>query len=147
MANGYWFKSGQFKIQEGEEEETNPGCYGKSLAEWISGEFSGLGYHTQVIAEDWGWCVMCTRGEYLLWIGCGSMFTDDIAAGSPENPPDANEITWYVFTMIEVPFFMVKSLLKKWTGRLDLKTPLEKLKAELDSVLASNKNLAFCDEP
>ena len=26
----------------------------------------------QVLAEDWGWCIVLARRPYLLWIGCGN---------------------------------------------------------------------------
>ena len=106
--NKYWFKSSQFKLQENEEEFTNPGCFGKSLAEWISKKLSLLGYDTEVIPEDWGWCVMCQRGDYLLWVGCGNILIDNILDSSLDNPPDEDEIIWHVFIELEFLFTCLK---------------------------------------
>ena len=35
MEQGYWFKSDLFQIQQSEDEETNPGCYGRALGNWF----------------------------------------------------------------------------------------------------------------
>jgi hypothetical protein len=32
---GYWFKSSKFQVEPGEDEETNPGLYGRQLARWL----------------------------------------------------------------------------------------------------------------
>jgi hypothetical protein len=147
MENGFWFKSNQFKLQQGEEEQTNVGCFGKSLAEWLSIELSKAGYKTDVIPEDWGWCVMCESSEFLLWIGCSSMNYDNDDGNGKEIALDVNTIIWHVFTEIEVPFFMLKSQMKKWVGRLDLASPINKLNQEVKSILKSNNAICFCDEP
>jgi hypothetical protein len=31
-----WFKSEKFEIEDGEEAETNPFCFGRQLAAWLS---------------------------------------------------------------------------------------------------------------
>lgn len=147
LKNEYWFTSTQFHLQEGEEDSTNPGCFGKSLAEWLATELKAIGYTTEVIAEDWGWCVMCVRGEYLLWVGCGNVLSDAILASTLDSPPKEHEIVWHVFTELEVPFFMVKSNLKKLFGLLDIKAPLAKLRSDVDKILSCNELLSFCDEP
>jgi hypothetical protein len=53
------FRSDLFQVDPREDEETNPFCYGRELAEWVHIKFQALGYEAEpVIAEDWGWCVM-----------------------------------------------------------------------------------------
>ena len=117
MKSGYWFKSALFEIEPNEDEETNPGCYGKLLAFWLSEEFAKLGYETEVIPEDWGWCVMCVYDEYLLWLGCGAMQLDELLENYEEGKPlKGSDVVWHVFPQIEVPFFKFKSLIKKWRG-------------------------------
>ena len=143
----YWFKSDQFNIQDGEEELTNPGRFGKSLAEWISSELSILEYETEVIPEDWGWCVMCSRNEYLLWVGCGNVLTEEVLNSTQDNPPDEKEIIWHVYTCIEIPFYRLKSKLKKIFGFLDTTAPKRKLDQEVKGILIANKTLSFCEEP
>ena len=148
MAKGHWFKSDLFTIHKGEDEETNPGCYGKELAEWLCIKFSNLGYEAEVLPEDWGWLVICENDEYLLWVGCGAM-GDEIRQEDydPDNPPKGSDVTWHAFAVIEVPFFWFKSLLKKWTGKLDLDTPLKKLEKELEEILSKDPQITSCDEP
>lgn len=146
MVDNFYFKSNKFQIHKNEDEETNPGCYGKELGLWLCDKFSELGYEVEeLIAEDWGWCVMCSREEYLLWIGCGAM--SDHENYDPDNLPNGSEVIWTSFPTIEIPFFYFKSLIKKWTGRLDLDTPLKKLKKELEALLDKEPEIKFCDEP
>ena len=45
--DGYFFKSNLFEIEPGEDEETNPGCYGKQLSHWLKDKFSKLGYEVE----------------------------------------------------------------------------------------------------
>jgi hypothetical protein len=56
MTRGYWFTSDLFQIQKGEDEETNPGCYGKELGNWLCEKLKSFGYDVEeLIPEDWGW--------------------------------------------------------------------------------------------
>jgi len=34
--DGYWFTSTKFEIEPGEDEEINPGIYGRQLARWFT---------------------------------------------------------------------------------------------------------------
>ena len=90
----------------------------------------------------------CVYGQYLLWVGCGTMQSEElIEIYDAENPPKGSDVIWHVFTDIELPFFMFKSLFLKWTGKLDLKEPLEKLDNELAHILTSEPDIHFCEEP
>ncbi len=143
----YWFKSTQFQIEPDEDEETNPGCFGKALAHWLANELKKYKYETEVIPEDWGWCVMCLREDFLLWVGCGNMMSEEIRESTLDQPPSHENIIWHVFVEVEIPFFMVKSIFKKWLGMLDLNNPKLLLKTALNEILVSNENLQFCEEP
>lgn len=148
MENGFWFQSSLFKIKAREDEETNPGCYGKSLAEWLCGKLSLLGYDAEVIPEDWGWCVMCSRDGYMLWVGCGAMQGEGFYERyDPDNPPNSEDVTWHVFTCLEIPFFMLRSHIMKLMGKLDVKSPEVRLRCQLKGVLESEQDIIFCDEP
>jgi hypothetical protein len=139
---GYSFTSDLFEVEQGEDEETNPGCFGKALAEWLAVKLSTFGYETHVIPEDWGWCVMCRTGAYLLWVGCCAMHDEDYYENyDPNAPPDGKDIEWYAFAHIEVPFFMLTSTLRKWFGHLDINTPHRKLAAELYSILSDEAGI------
>lgn len=148
MEQGYWFKSDIFTIEKGEDEETNPLCYGKSLAQWLSQKLSSFGYQTEVIPEDWGWCVICEANGYLLWVGCGIITTEELLEKYDENkPPNGSEVVWHAFPNIEVPIYNFKTLWAKWTGKLDLSGPLNKLNSQLETVLKEEPAVEFCEEP
>ena len=68
------FSSPYFKVQPGEDEETNPGIYGKALAEWMATALRQRGVAVEgVIAEDFGRCVMVQRKPVMIWIGCANL--------------------------------------------------------------------------
>ena len=135
--DGYWFKSDLFEIEPGEDEETNPGCYGRQLSHWLKDKFSKLGYEVEeVIPEDWGWCIMCSREPYALWIGCISITDDD-----PEKLPEIENVVWNCFVTAEVPF--LKRLFKK----IDTTQGVKKLSGELETTLNSEPGIQQVEEP
>jgi len=75
------------------------------------------------------------------------MITAEINEDDTDSLPDVNDIVWHVFTEIEIPFFMLKSHVKKLLGQLDLSSPVNKLNKEIDGVLSSNESIIFCEEP
>ena len=136
--DGYWFKSDLFEIEHGEDEETNPGCYGRQLSHWLKDKFSKLGYEVEdVIPEDWGWCVMCVREPYMLWVGCGSIEDDD----DLEKLPEKKDVVWHCFVTAEVPF--LKRLFKK----VDTTQDVKKLTGELESIINSEPGIQQLEEP
>lgn len=142
---GYAFTSALFDIEPGEDDETNPGCFGKALAAWIAARLTQFGYQTRVVPEDWGWCVLCVEEAYLLWVGCSAMHDEAFYDNyDPDDaPPEGAEVEWYVFTHAEIPFFKVTSLVRKWFGHLDIDTPQRKLVAELYSILSDEDGIVL----
>ena len=68
------FTSPYFEIEPGEDEDTNPGIYGKALAEWVATKLRERGLVVEgVIAEDFGRCVMVYRKPVMIWIGCANL--------------------------------------------------------------------------
>lgn len=132
---GFFLKSNLFNIEPGEDEQTNPHCYGKQLANWLKNKFNKLGYEAEVIPEDWGWCVMCTRKPYMLWVGCGNI---DAEEESNEAPCSA-EIIWHCFVVAEVPF------MKKLFGKVDTNTGVVKLTTELHDILESEPEIKLVE--
>ena len=101
---GIWIRSPRFTIDPGEDTATNPGRYGKQLAEWLREKLVEKGYDPEpVIAEDWGWCVMCARETNLLWVGCGNV--DENGSVEATNPPRGADIVWHCFVTVERPLF------------------------------------------
>ena len=108
----------------GEDEETNPLRYGKSIANWISDGLNAVGFSTVVNPEDWGWRIDCVSEPYPVWIGCGNMEEDDGQGNFKE--PDINNLTWQCFVSADKPFF--KSLFKKLDANANGSLSLEEFK-------------------
>ncbi len=68
------FRSHDFPPYEGEEEDVNPGRYGKRLAVFLVRELKNKGFEPrEPIAEDWGWVIAIKNDAFGLWIGCGNL--------------------------------------------------------------------------
>ena len=144
------FRSDLFHVDPKEDEETNPFCYGRSLAQWIHGKFTALGYSPQaVIAEDWGWCVMLQREPFLLWIGCGSVTADMVDAIAPGQNnafiPDGQSLTWCCFVGTDAPVwtgFFWRRLFKLASESEDVEVVTQKL----EQVLRSESRIRMDDD-
>jgi len=67
------FESSAFPIVPGEDEETNPGIYGKALAHWLAEQLRAAGVPArEVIPEDFGWCVRVESKPHALYVACAS---------------------------------------------------------------------------
>jgi hypothetical protein len=67
------FESSAFAVIPGEDESTNPGIYGKALAEWLANELRAAGVPAgAIIAEDFGWCVPVATTPHQLYVACAS---------------------------------------------------------------------------
>jgi hypothetical protein len=66
-------RSSAFPVVPGEDTETNPGVFGRSLANYVAAQMRLRGWEVEgVIPEDFGYCVMLSRKPVVLWIGCGN---------------------------------------------------------------------------
>ena len=73
MQTNLEFRSSAFPAYPDEEEEINPGRFGKRLAEFIAAGMPSHGLKVSGIhAEDWGWRVDLQNDAFPLWIGCGN---------------------------------------------------------------------------
>ena len=112
------FQTDFFKPISGEDEETNPGRYGKALAQWLAEQLEKRGVTVEgVIPEDFGWVVMLSRKPYMLWLGCGNT--------------DGTTNEWSVFPVAET------SMLQRLFKRVDPAPEIEKLKVHLSELLPS----------
>jgi hypothetical protein len=67
------FESSAFEVTPGEDDETNPGIYGKALAQWLAAQLRAAGFRAgEVIAEDFGWCVPIESKPHSLYVACAS---------------------------------------------------------------------------
>ena len=67
------FRSDAFPAQPGEDEEINPGRWGKLLAAFLRAELTKAGLvGGEPYAEDWGWEIPINNPEFGLFVGCGN---------------------------------------------------------------------------
>ncbi len=72
------FRSSKFPPYEGEEEQINPGLWGKRLAEYLAQKLAEKGIVTEeMVAEDWGWYVPVRNEGFRLALCCGHQNGDD----------------------------------------------------------------------
>lgn len=110
------FRSNLFPPYDGEEEEINPGLWGKRLAEFIQMELIKLGFKvTGLIPEDWGWMVELENDEFPLWVGCGHQNGDD------------DEFLCFIEPS--------KPFVRKWFKKIDTTSQVEKLSEALAGIL------------
>ena len=65
------FRSDRFPAYEGEEQQINPGIWGKRLAEFLREHLCHAGFETdEPQPEDWGWILPIANDDFPLWIGC-----------------------------------------------------------------------------
>lgn len=72
------FRSSKFPPYEGEEEQINPGLWGKRLAEYLVDGLVSRGVETvEIVAEDWGYYIRVKNKRFPLGICCGHQNGDD----------------------------------------------------------------------
>src|SRR5580765_3583085 len=72
------FRSSKFPPYEGEEEQINPGLWGKRFAEYLVQKLAEKGIATEgMVAEDWGWYVPVRNEGFRLALCCGHQNGDD----------------------------------------------------------------------
>ncbi|MDR0672416.1 MAG: hypothetical protein LBF93_01875 [Zoogloeaceae bacterium] len=121
------FQTDFFKPLPGEDKETNPGCYGKSLALWLAERLKGKGFVIKrVIPEDFGWCIAiaCPDPACDLWLMCGN--TDK--AGKE----------WMVWSVGHVAFWK-----RLFRGMRPVLPELEKLDRHLRELLPAIPGIVF----
>jgi hypothetical protein len=78
MKSQVTFRSKKFPPYDGEEEQINPGLWGKRLAEYLVDKLKPHGIETEeIIAEDWGWYIPIKNERFRLAICCGHQNGDD----------------------------------------------------------------------
>ena len=116
------FRSSKFPAYEGEEEQVNPGLWGRRLAEYLVQRLSEKGIKTEgIIAEDWGYYLPVPNEGFKLAIGCGHQNGDDDE--------------FLCFTDPATP------VVKKWFKKIDATAPLSRLTEALQQILASDPEI------
>ena len=118
------FRSNAFPPYPGEEDEINPGVWGKRLAEFIHDGLRAQGFDViEPAAEDWGWMVEIRNDAFPLWIGCGNL------DGEPDD--------FLCFIEPSTPFVR-KFLFKK----VPTESEIMKVQAALDKLLSSESSVS-----
>jgi hypothetical protein len=116
------FRSKKFPPYEGEEEQINPGLWGKRLAEYLVQKLAEKGIRTDtIIAEDWGWYIPIPNEGFRLAICCG------------HQNGDADE--FLCFTEPSTP------VVKKFFKKIDATPQLTRITFALDQILSSDPEI------
>ena len=139
MSSGYWFRSARFRVEPGEDVDTNPGVFGRQLAHWLAERLREHGYpRAEAVAEDWGWAVVCHRKPFCLFVACGNVLTA-IDENGPKRVPD-DEIVWHAYAAADEPFFA------RLRG-IDTNTAVSALDALLSVFLRDASDIVLVHEP
>jgi hypothetical protein len=116
------FRSSKFPPYENEEEEINPGLWGKRLAEYLVLKLSEKGIRTEeIIPEDWGWYVRVKNDGFRLALCCGHQYGENDQ--------------FLCFTEPKTP--VVRKLFRK----IDAGPQLSRLVEALQEILASDPDI------
>ncbi|MDT7514838.1 hypothetical protein [Rhodoferax mekongensis] len=116
------FRSAKFPPYEGEEEQINPGLWGKRLAEYLVQRLEERGIATEeMVAEDWGWYVPVRNEGFRLALCCGHQSGDDDE--------------FLCFTDPSTP------VVKKFFKKIDATAQLTRLTDALQQILSSDPEL------
>lgn len=141
MSDGYWFKSTLFDIEAGEDDDINPGIFGRQLAGWLKAKLQGRGYVVEdIINEDWGRCLMCQRTPFMLWVGVGNLY-DGPLESPPQSIPAKQDVVWHCFVETEFAFFM-----RLFGKRAEVDAALARLDATLRGILESEPAIELMPE-
>lgn len=124
------FRSEAFPAQPGEEEQVNPGHWGRLLADYLSAELRARGFAGRgPFAEDWGWLIPLENDAFALWIGCGNI--ERGADFGVEGDPDPAD-QFLCFIEPSKPF--VRKLFRK----IDTTARVSELAAALEAALRAH---------
>lgn len=116
------FRSDKFPPYDGEQEQINPGLWGKRLAEYFVEKLEVTGIETEeIFAEDWGWYIPIKNEGFRLGICCGHQNGEDDE--------------FLCFTEPDKP--IVRKLFKK----IDATAQLSRLVAVMEKILAEDPEI------
>ncbi|NBR27091.1 MAG: hypothetical protein EBT83_01585 [Betaproteobacteria bacterium] len=116
------FRSSKFPPYEDEEEQINPGLWGKRLAEYLAQKLAEKGIETgEMVAEDWGWYVPLRNEGFPLALCCGHQ--------------DGDDDEFLCFTEPATP------VVKKFFKKIDATAQLTQLTEALRQILAADPDI------
>lgn len=115
------FRSTKFPPYDGEDEQVNPGLWGRRLAEYFVENLPSHGLSVgEPIAEDWGWYVPVQVNGTRLALCCGHQYGEDD--------------TFICFTEPNQP------VSRKLFRKVDVTAELTRLVGVVDAVLSSDSD-------
>src|SRR5205809_6406148 len=106
----------------GDQEQINPGLWGKRLAEYLVQKLSEKGIKTdEIIAEDWGWYIPIRNEGFRLAVCCGHQ--------------DGDDDEFLCFTEPSTP------IIKKFFKKMDASEQLARLTEALQQILSSDSDI------
>lgn len=116
------FRSSKFPPYEGEDEQINPGIWGKRLAEYLVQMLAEKGIETEaMVAEDWGWYVPVRNDGFRLALCCGHQ--------------DGDHDEFLCFTDPGTPVF------RKWFKKIDATAPLTRITGAIQQILSADPEI------
>ena len=116
------FRSAKFPAYEGEEEQINPGLWGKRLAEYLVEKLAQKSIRTEgIIAEDWGYYIPVENEGFRLGVCCGHQNGDD------------DEFLCFTDPIVPV--------VRKWFRKIDATPQLTRLRDALEQILSSDPDI------
>jgi hypothetical protein len=116
------FESTAFPVADEEDAETNPGIFGKSLAEWLSRRLKESGVPADApFAEDWGWCVELANQKHRTGLACAS--------------EDNEKTAWRVYAFVDL------GLLGQFRGKDAAVNAVNELIARVKALLTSEQSV------
>jgi len=118
------FRSSKFPPYEGEQEEINPGLWGKLLAEYFVRKLSEKRIKTeQIIAEDWGWYIPVQNED----LGLPSVVAT--------RHQDGDDDEFVCFTAPSTP------VVKKFFKKIDAAAQLTRLAEAMQQILSADPEI------
>jgi hypothetical protein len=144
------FRSALFPIDPAEDEETNPFLYGRALAQWMRQQLGSFGYAPEeVIPEDFGWIVVLSRGNGMLWVACVNDHHHLYSQVTPESKstyvPDAEPVTWTVWVAVDNPMWSL-NLAKRKARIADLEATAKTVARQLFEVIRAEPGIETLEE-
>jgi len=116
------FRSSKFPPYEVEQEQINPGLWGKRLAEYLREKLRTDGIQTgDIYSEDWGWALPIQNETFPTWLGCGHQ--------------DGADDEFLVFIEPSKP------LIRKWFKKIDTTAFVGRVAVTLQKILASDPEI------
>lgn len=116
------FRSDKFPPYDGEQEQINPGLWGKRLAEFFVEKLKVKGIETEeIIPEDWGWYIPIKNNGFRLAICCGHQ--------------DGDDDEFLCFTEPATP------IIKKFFKKIDASEQLGRLVEAMDTIISADSEI------